>query len=177
MHWRTLKCILAICIKALLLLIIFIALSEISARAERVSYCWCWPVSLQWSWDCVLGSRWSFWVGFCVWPQYRHCPCQIHWSPRYPSGAGHEGRLHANAGAYWYTLPSMLSQNTGEVKWACAYSFFYCRGQGRDEKRQLRDNSLTLCFLLECDPEQLMLTGFEHQSSYLLLAYLYAYSK
>lgn len=49
--------------------------------------------------------------------------------------------------------------------------------QGRDEKRQLRDNSLTLCFLLECDPEQLMLTGFEHQSSYLLLAYLYAYSK
>lgn len=48
---------------------------------------------------------------------------------------------------------------------------------GMDEKRQLQDNSLTLCFLLDCDPEQLMLTGLEHQSSYLLLAYLYAYSK
>lgn len=49
--------------------------------------------------------------------------------------------------------------------------------QGRDRKSQLQHNSLTWCFLLECEPEQLMLTGLEQPSGYLLLAYLYAYSK
>lgn len=49
--------------------------------------------------------------------------------------------------------------------------------QGMDRKRQVQDNSLASCFLLEFDPEQLTLTRLEHQSSYLLLAYLYAYSK
>lgn len=169
-HWRTLKCRLAVCINALLLFLIHRSMQE--QRGYLTAY-----VDLSLSTVvlrlCIRG-RWGFWAGFCAWFQCRHCPCL--WSSRYPLGVGHERRLHARTGLSCDVLPSMLSQNMEKLKEHVLTLSFPAGVQGRDGERQLQDNSLTLCFLLEYDLEQLMLTGLEHQSN-LLLAYLYVCSK
>lgn len=173
MLWRKLKCTIPIHVNALLLFLIHRSVQEQRGYVTANVVC----LFLQRSQDCELGGKWGFRAGFCAWLQYRHCPCLIHWSPRYPPGAGHKGKLHAKAGAYCHMLPSVLPRTLEKLNEHVLTLSLPAGVPGMDEKRQLQDNSLTLCFLLDCDPEQLMLTGLEHQSSYLLLAYLYAYSK